>query len=109
MELTQSGLLAAGLLLVAALLCSSVGHAGASGYIAIMALLGVAPDVMRPTALALNVAVALIAIVKFYRAGTFSWQLFLPLTVAATGPSLQSITPPVPFWRRARRSRAWVA
>ena len=83
MELTQTGLFAGGLLFVAALLYSSVGHAGASGYLAVMALLGVAPDVMKPTALVLNVVVAVIATFKFYRAGSFSWRLFLPLALAA--------------------------
>lgn len=67
----------------AALLYSTVGHAGASGYLAAMALVGIAPAVMRPTALALNVAVALIASVKFTRAGCFSWPLFWPFAVAS--------------------------
>ena len=43
------------LILAAAILYSSVGHAGASGYLAAMALVGVALDVMKPTALALNI------------------------------------------------------
>ncbi|MBC7896886.1 MAG: sulfite exporter TauE/SafE family protein, partial [Cytophagaceae bacterium] len=71
------------LIFIAAVLYSSVGHAGASGYLAAMALLGVAPAVMRPTALALNVAVALIASVKFIRAGYFSWSLFWPFAIAS--------------------------
>lgn len=75
--------LLAALLLVAALLYSSVGHGGASGYLAAMALLGVAPLVMKPTALALNIAVSLIATYKFYRAGAFSWRLFIPLAATA--------------------------
>ena len=48
-----------------ALLYSSVGHAGATGYLALMALAGLAPEAMRPTALALNLAVASIAVVRF--------------------------------------------
>ena len=60
------------LILIAALLYSSVGHAGASGYLAVMALLGVAPEVMKPTALTLNIIVATIGTAKFYRAGYFS-------------------------------------
>lgn len=78
-----TSLLLAALVFVAALLYSTVGHAGASGYLAAMALMGVAPDVMRPTALTLNVAVALIASFKFFRAGCFSWPLFWPFAVAS--------------------------
>ncbi|HYN85345.1 MAG TPA: sulfite exporter TauE/SafE family protein [Pyrinomonadaceae bacterium] len=70
-------------ILVMALLYSSVGHGGGSGYLAAMALLGVAPEVMRPTALTLNVLVAGIATVQFYRAGYFSWRTFLPFAVAS--------------------------
>ena len=61
---------------VVALLYSSVGHGGASGYLAVMALLSVAPEVTRPTALVLNLFVASIATVQFYRAGHFSWSVF---------------------------------
>jgi hypothetical protein len=71
------------LILVAALLYSSVGHAGASGYLAAMALLGIAPDVMKPTALVLNILVATIATIKFYRAGCFSWSIFLPFAITS--------------------------
>jgi uncharacterized membrane protein YfcA len=71
------------LILVAALLYSSVGHAGASGYLAAMALMGVAPGVMRPVALILNVLVALVATAKFYRVGAFSWGLFWPFALAS--------------------------
>lgn len=83
MLLDTESLLLAALILAAALLYSSVGHGGASGYLAAMALFGVAPAVMKPTALALNVLVSLIAAVRFYRVGAFSWQLFLPLIVAS--------------------------
>jgi len=68
---------------VAAALYSSVGHAGASGYLAIMALFSFAPVQMKPTALALNIIVACIASVQFYRAGFFSWKLFLPFAVTS--------------------------
>lgn len=78
----QSLVLAA-LILGAALLYSSVGHAGASGYLAAMALVGVSPGVMKPTALALNILVATIATFKFHRAGAFSRELFLPLAVSS--------------------------
>jgi uncharacterized protein len=71
------------LILVAALLYSSVGHAGASGYLAAMALVGVSPAVMKPTALTLNILVAVIATTKYYRAGAFSWNLFWPFAIAS--------------------------
>lgn len=64
-----------------ALLYSSVGHAGASGYIAVMTLSGLAPDVIKPTALTLNILVATIATYQFWRAGHFSWKLFWPFAV----------------------------
>jgi uncharacterized membrane protein YfcA len=73
----------AALILAAALLYSSVGHAGASGYLAVMAFMGVAPGVMRPVALLLNVLVALVATAKFYRAGAFSWPLFWPFALTS--------------------------
>jgi uncharacterized membrane protein YfcA len=71
------------LFLVGAALYSSVGHGGASSYLAVMGLFNLAPDVMKPTALALNILVASIATLKFYRAGLFSWRLFWPFAVAS--------------------------
>jgi uncharacterized protein len=68
---------------VVALLYSSVGHAGASGYLAVMSLFGVAPEVMKPTALALNILVAAIGSVQFARAGHFRFSLFAPFAVLA--------------------------
>jgi uncharacterized membrane protein YfcA len=81
--MTGADLLLALLILAAALLYSSVGHAGASGYLAAMALMGIAPAVMKPTALALNILVAAIAFARFYRVGAFSWQLFWPFAAAS--------------------------
>lgn len=66
-----------------AVLYSSVGHGGASGYLAVMALLGVMPGVTRPTALVLNVFVASIAAYRFYREGHFSWRTFWPFAAAS--------------------------
>lgn len=66
-----------------AILYSSVGHGGASGYLAVMALLGVSATVTRPTSLTLNLFVASIAFVQFYRAGHFDWRLFLPFAVGS--------------------------
>lgn len=82
MDLTDNLLLAA-LIFLAAVLYSSVGHAGASGYLAAMALFGVAPDVMKPTALVLNVFVATIATLRFYRAGCFDGKIFWPLALVS--------------------------
>jgi uncharacterized membrane protein YfcA len=80
---SQAALVLTALIFLAALLYSSVGFAGASGYLAAMALFGLAPEVMRPTALTLNIFVAVIATIKFYRAGAFSWKLFWPLAVTS--------------------------
>src|SRR5207302_9884957 len=66
---------------VIAFLYSSVGHAGASGYIATMTLFGLAPIVIRPTALVLNILVASISAFQFRRAGHFSWKLFWPFAL----------------------------
>ncbi len=68
---------------VVAILYSSVGHGGASGYLAVMALLAVAPEITRPTALVLNVFVATIATIQFYRAGFFSWRVFWPFATSS--------------------------
>jgi pullulanase-type alpha-1,6-glucosidase len=68
-----------------AVLYSMVGHAGASGYIAVMSLLSLVPEFIKPAALALNVLVATIAAVQFARAGHFSWPLFWPFALLA-GP-----------------------
>ena len=69
------------LIFVAALLYSSVGHAGASGYLAAMALFNLAPEVMKPTALTLNLVVAIVGTIRFARAGCFSWNLFWPFAL----------------------------
>ena len=68
---------------LAALIYAAVGQAGASGYLAVMALFGMAPEIMRPTALALNILVATIGSIKFYRAGFFSWSLFWPFALTS--------------------------
>jgi uncharacterized protein len=74
----------AALIFLAAALYSSVGHAGASGYLAAMAIVGLAPETMRPTALALNILVATIAAARYARAGQFDWR-----TVLAPRPGLR--------------------
>jgi len=64
-----------------AFLYSTVGHAGASGYIAMMTLWGIAPTTIRPTALVLNILVASIGAFQFWRAGHFNWKLFWPFAL----------------------------
>jgi uncharacterized protein len=64
-----------------AFLYSTVGHAGASGYIAVMTLWGIAPATIRPTALVLNILVASIGAFQFWRAGHFTWKLFWPFAL----------------------------
>ena len=73
----------AALILLAATLYSSVGHAGASGYLAAMAVVGLAPETMRPTALALNILVATIATARYARAGLFDWRTLWPFALAS--------------------------
>lgn len=72
-----------GCILLVALLYSSVGHAGASGYIAVMSLFGLAAVDIRPTALTLNILVAAIGTWQFWRAGHFSWRLYWPFALTA--------------------------
>jgi len=71
------------LLLIVAFLYASVGHGGASGYLALMALFSVAPEVMKPTALLLNLFVSLTAFLQFYRGKHFVWKVFFPLALAS--------------------------
>lgn len=71
------------LLFVVAFLYASVGHGGASGYLALMALFSVAPDVMKPTALLLNLFVSATAFLQFYRGGHFRLTVFWPFAVAS--------------------------
>ena len=71
-----------------ACLYAAVGHAGATGYIAVMSLFGLDPQLIRPTALVLNGAVSTIATVQFARAGYFSRALFLPLAFASVPAAL---------------------
>jgi len=66
---------------VVALLYSSVGHAGASGYIAVMTLCGLGVEVIRPTALTLNILVAAIGFIQWWRGGHFVWSLFWPFAL----------------------------
>ena len=71
------------LLLLVSFLYASVGHGGASGYLALMACFSFAPDVMRPTALILNLFVSAIAFIQYYKSGYFQWKLFWPFAITS--------------------------
>jgi len=71
-----------------AILYASVGHAGATGYIAVMTLWGMEPSVVRPTALVLNVIVSAIGTLQFARAGHFRAGLFWPLAIVSVPAAL---------------------
>ncbi len=60
---------------------SSVGHGGATGYLAALALLGVAPASARVAVLIANVLVASVAWWRFYRAGHFDWRVLATFAV----------------------------
>jgi uncharacterized protein len=75
------------LLFFAALLYSSVGHGGASAYLAIMALLGMETGLMKSSALALNIIVSFIAFVQYYRKGHFDLKLFALFAIASVPAS----------------------
>jgi len=66
-----------------AFLYSTVGHAGASGYIAVMTLFGLSATTIRPTALTLNIIVSVLTTLQFWRSGHFSWRLFWPFALLA--------------------------
>ena len=81
--MSNTDLLLAALFFAVAVLYSSVGHAGASGYIASMALLGFAPEQVRPTALALNLLVGGIGLWRWWRGGHVRWRNVLPFVLAS--------------------------
>ena len=70
-------------LFIIAAMYSSVGHGGASGYLALLVIYGCSPTVMKPTALLLNVLVSLIAFIQYYRTRNFNWKIFIPLAVTS--------------------------
>lgn len=71
------------LVLAGALLYSSGGHAGASAYLAAMALFGVPADVMKPTALLMNILVAIVGTIRFTRARAVPWHLLRALCLGS--------------------------
>ena len=121
---TQDFLLLGAAFFAAAVLYSSVGHAGGSAYLAAMALVGVAPATMRPTALALNILVATIVTLRFQVAGYVDWRAVVPFVIVSvpaafiggtlTLPSnlykplvgIVLIVAAVQLWRTARQATA---
>ncbi len=79
----ETTLLLSGCIAIVAFLYSSVGHAGASGYIAVMTLFGLGMAEVKPAALTLNILVASVTAWQFWRAGHFSWRLFVPFALPA--------------------------
>lgn len=109
--MTATELLLAACMFLGAMLYSSVGHAGASAYLALMALFGVPPAVMRPTALVLNILVASVASTRYVRAGLFRWRVLWPFLLGALpfaflGGSLQV---PGEIYRPLVGAVLWVA
>lgn len=82
MELQETLLLSA-LFFVVATLYTTVGHAGASGYLAMMALVALSPAAMRPTALVLNIIVAAFTVYRFRKARFFSWTGLWPFLLGS--------------------------
>ncbi len=72
-----------GLLFIIALLYASVGHGGASGYLALMVIFGMSVDTMKSSALILNLFVSLVAFIQFYKGGHFNFKMFLPFALAS--------------------------
>ena len=60
-----------------------MGHGGASGYLALMALFSITPEVMKPTALLLNLFVSLTSFIQFYRGKHFRWRIFFPFAITS--------------------------
>ena len=85
LSLISNDLLPLFLLLLAtmAFLYASIGHGGASGYLAVLALFSVDPSLMKSSSLVLNIFVSLISFSHYYRGGYFKWELFLPFAVAS--------------------------
>ena len=99
------------LMAVGAALYSSVGHGGASAYLAIMALFSVAPETMRPTALALNLLVAGFGTWRYWSRGLSNWKLVLAFAVTATPAALigGGIHVPPEYYKPAVGVLLWLA
>lgn len=71
------------ILLIVAFLYASVGHGGASGYLALMALFSFPVFVLKPTALLLNIFVSGISFWFFKKNNHFNWTLFFPFAITS--------------------------
>ncbi|HMG14794.1 MAG TPA: sulfite exporter TauE/SafE family protein [Saprospiraceae bacterium] len=71
------------LIVIIAFLYSAVGHGGASGHIAVLTLMGIAPIYIKSSALILNVLVSSIAFISYYRGGYFKPRLLLPFLITS--------------------------
>ena len=71
------------LIAIVAFLYASVGHGGASGYLALMVLFGTQPTLMKSSALMLNLFVSMTSFIQFYRSGYFRWKLFYPFAITS--------------------------
>ncbi|MBK9294768.1 MAG: sulfite exporter TauE/SafE family protein [Oligoflexia bacterium] len=69
--------------MVVAVIYSAVGHAGASGYSAVMALFSISPALMRPTSLMLNIVVGSIGLYRFYKAGLVNLRVVAPFLIVS--------------------------
>jgi len=69
------------LIAVVAFMYASVGHGGASGYLALMVIFGISPALMKPSALVLNIIVSAISFAMYYRSGHFKWKILLPFVI----------------------------
>ncbi len=79
-------------LFIISILYASVGHGGASGYLALMALFSISPASMKSSALILNVFVSLVAFYEYYKAGYFKWNLFIPFALTSVPASFIGAT-----------------
>ncbi len=96
---------------LAAALYSTVGHGGASAYLAIMALFAVAPETMRPTALALNLVVAGLGSWRYWRAGQTNLRLLAIFAAAAVPAAFigGGIKVPAEIYRPLVGAMLWLA
>ncbi|MEO6361103.1 MAG: sulfite exporter TauE/SafE family protein [Sphingomicrobium sp.] len=110
MDLTTIAAMAL-LFALAAALYSSVGHGGASAYLAVMALFSIAPATMRPTALALNLLVAGFGAWRYWRRGLTNWKLLLAFAAAATPAAFigGAIELPEVYYRPLVGALLWIA
>ena len=78
---------------------ATVGHAGATGYIAVMTLFGISADMIRPVALSLNIVVGIITTIQFMRAGFVRLELIVPLVCGSMPAALVGgwLLPPLPI------------